>query len=100
LELAILLQVCGNFGQQAPDSELFPRGHPSHQPLFQGVCVPPALAEQHGDAVFAEASAQFSEKELAYLSSAIASINVWNRLGVAYRWTPPARQKAVDAAAS
>ena len=52
------------------------------------------------DAVFAEASAQFSEKELAYLSSAIASINVWNRLGVAYRWTPPARQKAVDAAAS
>jgi hypothetical protein len=47
-----------------------------------------------------EVSAQFSEKELAYLSSAIASINVWNRLGVAYRWTPPARQKAVDAAAS
>jgi hypothetical protein len=26
-----------------------------------------------------------SERELAYLSSAIASINVWNRLGVAYR---------------
>ena len=62
--------------------------------------MPPALAEQHGDAVFAEVSAEFSEKELAYLSSAIASINVWNRLGVAYRWTPPARQKAVDAAAS
>ena len=52
------------------------------------------------DAVFAEVSAEFSEQELAYLSSAIASINVWNRLGVAYRWTPPARQKAVDAAAS
>jgi AhpD family alkylhydroperoxidase len=52
------------------------------------------------DEVFAEVSAQFSEKELAYLSSAIASINVWNRLGVAYRWTPPARKKAVDAAAS
>jgi alkylhydroperoxidase family enzyme len=50
--------------------------------------------------VFAEVSAEFSEKELAYLSSAIASINVWNRLGVAYRWTPPVRQKAVDAAAS
>ncbi|HEY5128958.1 MAG TPA: carboxymuconolactone decarboxylase family protein, partial [Bradyrhizobium sp.] len=30
---------------------------------------------------------------LAYLTSAIASINVWNRLGVAWRWTPPARQK-------
>jgi AhpD family alkylhydroperoxidase len=46
------------------------------------------------DDVYAQASAEFSEKELAYLSSAIASINVWNRLGVAYRWTPPARQGA------
>ena len=45
------------------------------------------------DAVYAEASAEFSKKELAYLSSAIASINVYNRLGVAYRWTQ-ARQKA------
>jgi len=62
--------------------------------------VPPALVEGVSDAVFAEVSAQFSEQELAYLSSAIASINVWNRLGVAYRWTPPTRQKAVDAAAS
>ena len=41
--------------------------------------------------VYAQASAEFSKRELAYLSSAIASINVWNRLGVAYRWTPPAR---------
>src|SRR6266702_4829530 len=55
------------------------------------------LTEGVSDAWFAEVSAQCSEKELAYLSSAIASINVWNRLGVAYRWTPPARQKAVDA---
>ena len=62
--------------------------------------MPPALTEGVSDEVFAEVSAQFSEKELAYLSSAIASINVWNRLGVAYRWTPPARRKAVDAAAS
>jgi AhpD family alkylhydroperoxidase len=52
------------------------------------------------DAVYAEAREEFSEKELTYLSSAIASINVWNRLGVAYRWTPPARPKAVQAAAS
>ena len=43
------------------------------------------------DEVYAQASAEFSKRELAYLSSAIASINVWNRLGVAYRWTPPAR---------
>ena len=50
------------------------------------------------DEVYAQASAEFSEKELAYLTSAVASINVWNRLGVGYRWTPPARQKAAAAA--
>jgi AhpD family alkylhydroperoxidase len=56
----------------------------------------------HGvsDEVYAEARAAFSEQELAYLSSAIASINVWNRLGVAYRWTTPSRQKAAGTAAS
>ena len=58
------------------------------------------LAGGVGDDVYAEASAEFSEKELAYLSSAVAVINVWNRYGVAYRWTPPARQKPVSAAAS
>src|SRR6202171_4096404 len=58
------------------------------------------LAGSVSDEVYAQASAEFSEKELAYLSSAIASINVWNRLGVAYRWTPPARQKPAHAAAS
>jgi len=52
------------------------------------------------DEVYAQARAEFSDRELAYLSSAIASINVWNRLGVAYRWTPAARQNAAAAAAS
>ena len=52
------------------------------------------------DEVFAQASAEFSEKELMYLTSAIASINVWNRFGAAYRWTPPARKNAIGAAAS
>ena len=33
----------------------------------------------------AEVSAEFSEKELAYLSTAIAAINVWNRFGAPYR---------------
>jgi AhpD family alkylhydroperoxidase len=51
------------------------------------------------DEVFAQVSVEFSEKELAYLTSAIASINVWNRLGVGYRWAPPARKKAATAAA-
>jgi len=58
------------------------------------------LTQGVSDEVYAQASAEFSEKELAYLSSAIGSINVWNRLGVAYRWTPPARQNAAQAAAS
>lgn len=52
------------------------------------------------DEVYEQASAEFSEKELVYLTSAVASINVWNRFGVAYRWTPPARkQTAVGAVA-
>jgi alkylhydroperoxidase family enzyme len=58
------------------------------------------LTEGVGDEVYAQARVEFSEKELAYLTSAIASINVWNRFGVAYRWTPPARQNAAGAAAS
>ena len=52
------------------------------------------------DEVFAEASSEFSEQELAYLTSAVASINVWNRYGAAFRWTPPARKKTASAAAS
>jgi hypothetical protein len=40
----------------------------------------------------------FPKKEVVYLTSAIASINVWNRFGVAYRWTPPSRPKAAHAA--
>ena len=52
------------------------------------------------DEVYAQARAEFSDQELTYLTSAIASINVWNRFGVAYRWSPPARPRAVSAAAS
>jgi AhpD family alkylhydroperoxidase len=58
------------------------------------------LSEGISDEVYAEASAAFSEKELLYLTSAIASINSWNRFGAAYRWSPPARQNKVQAAAS
>ena len=50
------------------------------------------------DEVYAQARPEYSEQELTYLTSAIASINVWNRFGVAYRWSPPARQKAAAAA--
>ncbi|MEH2555449.1 alkylhydroperoxidase family enzyme [Bradyrhizobium algeriense] len=58
---------------------------------------PPCIHE-HWRAV--QASAEFSEKELAYLTSAVAAINVWNRLGAAFRWTPPMRKPAAGAAAS
>jgi AhpD family alkylhydroperoxidase len=58
------------------------------------------LGEGVSDEVYAQARAEFSEQELAYLSSAIASINVWNRLGVAYRWTPPERPTPVGAVAA
>ena len=58
------------------------------------------LAGGVGDDVYEQARAEFSDKELTYLTSAIASINVWNRFGVAYRWTPPVRQKSVGAAVS
>src|SRR5450756_487125 len=37
------------------------------------------VAQGVSDEVYAQACAEFSDQELAYLSSAIASINVWNR---------------------
>jgi AhpD family alkylhydroperoxidase len=58
------------------------------------------LADGVSDEVYAQASSEFSEKELAYLTSAVASINVWNRFGAAFRWTPPARKPVVGAATS
>ena len=58
------------------------------------------LPDGVSDEVHAEASREFSEVELMYLTSAIASINVWNRFGAAYRWTPAKRPVAANAAAS
>ena len=52
------------------------------------------LPQGVSDEVYAQVSAEFSGKELAYLTSAIASINAWNRLGAAFRWTPPQRKNA------
>lgn len=52
------------------------------------------------DEVYGQATAEFSDQELTYLTSAIASINVWNRFGAAYRWTPPARKQTANAAAA
>jgi AhpD family alkylhydroperoxidase len=58
------------------------------------------LPDGFGDEIYAEVQGEFSETELTYLTSAIASINVWNRFGAAYRWTPPKRPAAANPAAS
>jgi len=50
------------------------------------------VADSHvPDEVFAEASAQFSESELAQLTAAIVTINAWNRIAVAYRFLHPVK---------
>src|SRR5580692_11345597 len=49
------------------------------------------------DQVYEEAKAQFSEKELADLTLAIAAINAWNRLAIAGRAVPGAYQPAKHA---
>jgi AhpD family alkylhydroperoxidase len=59
-------------------------------------CLPDGVSDE----VHAEAAREFSETELMYLTSAVASINVWNRFGAAYRWTPAKRPVAANAAAS
>ncbi|WP_409188925.1 carboxymuconolactone decarboxylase family protein [Bradyrhizobium sp. RDM4] len=58
------------------------------------------LPDGFGDEIYAEVQGEFSETELTYLTSAIASINVWNRFGAAYRWMPPKRPAAANPAAS
>ncbi len=58
------------------------------------------LPDGVSDEVYAEASREFSEKELLYLTSAVASINTWNRFGAAYRWTPAKRPASANVAAS
>ncbi len=48
------------------------------------------LAETHApDAAYDAARAVFDDRELASLTVAIATINVWNRISVAYRFPPP-----------
>jgi AhpD family alkylhydroperoxidase len=42
------------------------------------------------DELYTAVREAFSDRELALLSSIIVAINAWNRLGVAYRFTPPA----------
>ncbi|UFZ05564.1 carboxymuconolactone decarboxylase family protein [Bradyrhizobium ontarionense] len=55
------------------------------------------LKDGVSDDVYDQARAEFSETELVFLTSAIGVINLWNRFGAAFRWTPterPARAAA------
>ena len=48
------------------------------------------LAQHHiDDESYARVSAQFSEREIAFLTTAIGQINFWNRVAAPLRFTPP-----------
>jgi AhpD family alkylhydroperoxidase len=55
------------------------------------------ISETHvPDEVYGEAKQQFSEKELADLTLAVATINAWNRLAIAGRTTPGTYQPQAE----
>jgi AhpD family alkylhydroperoxidase len=48
------------------------------------------LAQHHiDDEAYSRVLSQFSERELAILTTAISQINFWNRLAAPFRFTPP-----------
>jgi AhpD family alkylhydroperoxidase len=52
------------------------------------------------DAAYEAVRKHFSENEIVFLSTTIATINAWNRLGAAFRFAPPIPKKvAADKAA-
>jgi AhpD family alkylhydroperoxidase len=52
------------------------------------------------DPAYEAARRHFSESELLFLSTAIANINAWNRLGAAFRFAPPIPKKAMESKAA
>lgn len=48
------------------------------------------MAQQHvADALYAEVQAEFSESEIAFLTTAVGAINAWNRIAGALQFSPP-----------
>jgi len=45
------------------------------------------------DEAYAAAAKEFGTSELAFLTSAVAAINAWNRIAMAYRFAPPIPQE-------
>jgi AhpD family alkylhydroperoxidase len=57
------------------------------------------ISETHApDDIYDEVRKHFSEKETVNLTTLIGTINVWNRLAIAFRAVPPAKTKAAKAA--
>ncbi|MBV9523643.1 MAG: carboxymuconolactone decarboxylase family protein, partial [Alphaproteobacteria bacterium] len=55
-----------------------------------------AIAQDHVPSdVYAQATAQFSDAELANLTGAVVAINSWNRIAIAYRFAPPVKPASV-----
>jgi len=52
------------------------------------------------DEAYEAARRHFSEGELLFLSTAVATINAWNRLGAAFRFAPPIPRKVVETRAA
>ena len=49
------------------------------------------------DEDFADARKEFSESELVFLTAAVAAINAWNRIAMAFRFSPPVPQETASA---
>lgn len=48
------------------------------------------MAQQHvADAIYVGLQAEFSESEIAYLTTAVGAINAWNRIAGALQFSPP-----------
>ena len=55
--------------------------------------TPSGVADEDFSAVHKE----FGESELVFLTAAVASINAWNRIAMAFRFSPPIPQDTVSA---
>jgi AhpD family alkylhydroperoxidase len=57
------------------------------------------ISETHApDDIYNEVRKHFSEAETVNLTTLIGTINIWNRLAIAFRAVPPAKAKAATAA--
>jgi alkylhydroperoxidase family enzyme len=48
------------------------------------------------DEAYRGVGGELAESELVFLTVAVASINAWNRIAMAYRFSPPIPQDGVD----